>query len=134
MIILFIDDEVPRHELVETVLGKEHTILHAYGYDEAIATFLSCKETIGLAMFDHDLGDFRDEDGKIVEYNGSKLASYILNELDSKLFPARAIVHSLNYQGAANIASKLQSAGIYTEVSAFSEELIVNLFIALEPQ
>lgn len=131
MIILFIDDETSRHTVVESVLGKEHTILHAYNYDEAISTFLSCKETIGLAMFDHDLGEFREEDGEIVEYNGSKLASYILNEMDEKLFPARAIAHSLNWHGAVNIASKLKSAGIHADVFPYSETMINELLISL---
>lgn len=134
MIILFIDDAEDRHSIIESMLGKEHTILHAYNYEEAILAFESSQHTIGLAMFDHDLGDFREENGEVVEYNGAKVAGYVLSFLDEKKFPARAIAHSTNYSGAANIASKLRSAGIHTDILTFSSEMVKSLASLLKPQ
>jgi hypothetical protein len=58
MLILFIDDSQTRHNTIERYFGKEHTVLHTYDYEETVKTITSCKNKIGLAMFDHDLGDY----------------------------------------------------------------------------
>lgn len=59
MLILFIDDSLARHHTVEKYLGKDHVILHACDYQEAIEALEGCQKPIGLAMFDHDLGDYK---------------------------------------------------------------------------
>lgn len=127
MIILFIDDQDSRHQVVEAILGKKHTILHSYTYEESIEILESSAKTIGLVMFDCDLGDFREVDGEQIEFNGSKIASYIGYELDQKKYPARAIVHSQNPVGAENLASKLRSAGIHTDILPYSGSMIEKL-------
>jgi hypothetical protein len=134
MIILFIDDTQERHTIVERILSPVHVVLHAYNYADAIEILENSQRPIGLAMFDHDLGDFLIEDDDLVEYDGNKIASYVLRQLSPDKFPARAIVHSWNSGGAENIASKLRSAGIPTQIEPFDHSLIERLLIELEGQ
>jgi hypothetical protein len=136
MIIVFIDDNDIRHDIVEEILGGSHTILHCYDYGDAIIAFKGCQTKIGLAMFDHDITDYFVEEGthKQVERTGSDIASYILYNLDESHLPARVIAHSSNYSGALNIVSKFASAGIHAIYECFSREMIMALAKSLEPQ
>jgi CheY-like chemotaxis protein len=61
-----------------------------------------------LVCFDHDLG----EGSK----NGSQIASEILNHADHYYVPRAVLVHSMNPEGAQNIASKFHSYGRVTGI------------------
>jgi len=105
MNIIICDDEQVRHDTFEKHLTQAgHIVLHAFGSEECLEIIQSCQEPIGAMMLDHDMPP-----GK----NGSLLATDILN-LSKVKWPARVIIHSLNSQGALNIISKFQGAGIHT--------------------
>lgn len=125
MNIFVIDDEQVRHDAFEEHLTKAgHTVLHAFGTEEALEVIKSCVETIDLLLTDHDMPP-----GK----NGSFLATEILH-LPKEKYPALVFVHSVNHDGALNIISKYQSAGIYTEYRPYSLKMIEKLVKDLEPQ
>ncbi len=134
MIIFFLDDNIERHDYAEKVLGRQHLLIHAYSYDDAIEYLKLNNQTIGLMMLDHDLGDLREEDGHKIDYNGSKFVDYLLLNIDKSNYPTRAIIHSSNYSGAENMKSKLHSAGIWTEVCSYSSSLIDRLATSLTVQ
>lgn len=63
-----------------------------------------------LAFFDHDLGE---------TYGGSDIAGKVLNDPDTYQYPGAVWVHSMNPDGALNIASKFRSAGVPVIVERF---------------
>lgn len=123
--VLVVDDSEDRHQTFEREFGDVCAVLHAFDYDEAVHLLSVSAFTIYMVCFDHDLG---------LGKSGSDLASFILNELPEDRFPVRAIVHSNNYQGAENIASKLRTAGITTSVRPFSFQMVKQLKKELEPE
>lgn len=128
MHILFIDDEDVRHDLAEQILTPHHTIYHAHNYDETIEILNSYQTGFDLVMHDHDLGDFiTNEYGQKEERTGSTIARWIMNNLEENKLPIRAIVHSLNGEGAKNIISIYNSMKIPIQYITFSEELLKSL-------
>jgi hypothetical protein len=126
MIILFIDDEDYRHDLAEKHLDADHTLLHAYNYDQAMDIF-KARTDIDLACFDHDLGDYVQGTYGMDERNGSMLAFDLLYNLPEANRPKQVIVHSFNPSGSKNIVSKFKSAGIPVRAHDFSEWLMVMI-------
>lgn len=140
MIILIVDDQQIRHDYVENILGKSHTVLHAFGFDDAIEAFKGCQEKIDLLLLDHDIYDFVDERGnKVVidkmittlagtrERTGKTVLEYVVNNLPEKKWPTRIIIHSHNVYGGENIASVCKERGIPSENRRFHIEMIKAL-------
>lgn len=126
MIILIVDDEQVRHDIAEDVFtAAGHTVLHAFNAEEGKEILQAGTQRIGLLMLDHDMG---------FGGSGSDLAGFILNELNPEKFPAQAVSHSWSHHGAANIASKLRTAGIHTSEWPFEVALCKKLVLALRPQ
>jgi len=129
MNIVFTDDEIPRHDLAEEILGSHHTLFHAYNANEAIAIIeilTKSGEVIGLYMTDHDMPYSK---------NGSELASDIINGISNvEKFIAQVIVHSFNPDGAKNIEAKFRAANIPVTRWMFSEDMLKQLQKELEPQ
>jgi response regulator of citrate/malate metabolism len=127
MFILIVDDEQVRHNIAENYLSDIPgcSLLHAFTYEEGKELLEMATRPIALLLLDHDLGS-----GK----NGSDLAGFILNELDIAKFPAQAVSHSWSAPGAANVTSKLRTAGIPTRVWPFDAELCKFMVEQLQPQ
>lgn len=129
MIILIVDDEDYRHDSAEKHLTKDHVLLHAFNVNEAIDVINGCQQRIGLALLDHDLQDFTTGS----ELNGSSLATLWLN-LEENKHPARVIAISNNFQGASNITSKFNSAGIHAVHRPYDLMLMRTLAQELQVQ
>jgi CheY-like chemotaxis protein len=110
--ILVIDDEDdPRLIWFRQTLGDMgHRVHTAQTADAALDLFREFQ--FDLAFFDHDLGG---------RYGGSDIASRVLNDPDTYQCPKSVWVHSMNTQGAQNIASKFRSAGIPVIVEWFMD-------------
>lgn len=132
MYILFIDDSDERHTLVERYLGKEHAVLSAFTYDEAIS-LLQADIQIGLVMFDRDLGDFIEDEGRKIERNGHTIIRFMQNNIPQEKWPPMAIVHSYNSE-AVHMAEDLNKMGIPTRQIQFSGDLVKQLVQELAPQ
>lgn len=129
MIILFVDDDQMRHDLAEKYLhGGSNLLLHAFTYEDAVIILRGHKNQIDLLMLDHDLWDIRDG----IDYNGSMLANFILNQLELDKLPKQAITHSWNYNGRLSICSKLETAGIPTQNEPFSEAMLKRVAEAIK--
>lgn len=142
MIILIVDDEQYRHDSAEKHLTKDHVLLHAYNVTEALQVIQGCQARIGLALLDHDLQDFGKEEtspaGIILpdvgkERTGSTLASAWLG-MDENKHPARVIAISNNFNGAHNITSKFNSAGVHAAHRPFDLTLMRDLAEELREQ
>jgi CheY-like chemotaxis protein len=132
MYVLFIDDADERHNLVEKILGKEHAVLHAFTYDEAI-DILGAQIQIGLVMFDRDLGDFIEEDGRKIERTGHTIIRYMRDNISHEKWPPMAVVHSYNSE-AQYMAEDLAKMGISTRQIQFSGDLVKQLAQELTAQ
>lgn len=114
--ILIIDDEKYRHEYITSlVLAKlfnpgDLAVDSAFNATEAQRLMRDTQ--YDLVFFDHDLGDYSD--------NGSQIVSALGNSPDYYKLPKAAWVHSMNYAGARNIASKLSCLNIPVKVLDFS--------------
>ena len=134
MIILFIDDQEERHELAERYLAKHHTLLHAFNYDDSVEILsTNTPNNIGLVMFDRDLGDFVEADGKQVERTGHTIIRYMRDNIPQEKWPPTAIVHSYNNQ-AQYMAEDLRAMGIITRQIQFSGDLLKQLVLELAMQ
>jgi CheY-like chemotaxis protein len=126
MLILIVDDEQVRHDMAEQMLTKAgHTVLHAFSCEEGKEILQAGNQRIGLLLLDHDMG---------MGGSGSDLAGFILNELDPERFPAQAVSHSWNSDGAANIAVKLRTAGIPTRIWSFASDMLQFMILSIEEQ
>ena len=116
--ILVIDDEEdPRHEWFrEVLLPMGHQVRSAYTAQGAVEEM--AQRAYDVVFFDHDLGQD--------PVNGSMIAGRVLNDPGTYQTPAAVWVHSMNWNGALNIASKFRSAGIPTIVESFAELLYRN--------
>jgi hypothetical protein len=133
MHILFLDDQVIRHELAEKYLSSAgHTVLHAFNVEEGIDIVSNFVNPIGLALLDHDLNDIREEgDGRKTEYHGAYFVDYIIaNVPEAKRFH-RAIVHSYNPYGAKYMTDKLNTNGIHTKMDNFSGDMLKRVVMEL---
>src|SRR3954470_19303046 len=128
--ILVIDDEVLGFDDIDSRQQWFARRLSAFGYKVTAATSSSeayrllRERKFDLAFFDHDLGE---------EATGSTIAGKILYQPDDYQCPRAVWVHSLNPIGAANIASKFNSAGVPTRVLDYSVLRVTpfNVFGAL---
>jgi len=128
--ILVIDDDVVAPEHIEprqtwfarrlSALG--HKVTAAHSSSDAYGCLRERK--FDLAFFDHDLGE---------DASGSTIAGRVLYQPDDYQCPRAVWVHSLNSIGAANIASKFQSAGVPTRVLDYGvlRVMPLNVFGAL---
>lgn len=108
--VLVIDDEYDRQDWFLGTLqrtGLKMRITQAHNDTEAMIAFRDNK--FDLAFFDHDLGQWSD--------NGSIIAGKVRILHTEYNCPKAVIVHSMNYQGARNIASKFND--IPTAVISF---------------
>jgi len=127
MIVLFLDDETIRHDLTDKYLGKEHTILHAYTAPQALDMINASEVKIDLAMLDHDLHHFVEEDGRKSERHGVWFVSCLLHDVHpDKWFP-RAIIHSYNADGGRYMRDELRKAGINADYRPFSGSVLKEL-------
>lgn len=111
---LIIDDEPYRHPILSKLVESlASDVDHAFAADSALKMMESVE--YDLAFFDHDLGTAED---------ASWVAGQILWNRDTYLAPKSVIVHSMNLQGAKNIASKFTSANVPCEIVNFAEMLL----------
>lgn len=109
--ILVIDDEEePRHVWFRAHLGAlGHRVTSAYEAESALDLLRTRK--FDLVFFDHDLGN--------TPVNGSMIAGQVLMNPDTYHAPSAVWVHTMNYHGAQNIASKFYSAQVPVTVESF---------------
>jgi len=101
MNILIIDDEEYRQKWLTDVLEKAGFVTRsALNAAQALDQMQATK--FDLAFFDHDLGNGD---------NGSQLATIVLTHKKYKC-PTAVWVHSQNWPGARNIASKFKSVRV----------------------
>lgn len=132
MIILFLDDEDVRHQLIEKILGKKHKILHSFNALEALGLMQSSDHRIGLALLDHDLGETVLEDGKKVERHGNWLVQQMVRECAKDKYPVQVIVHSYNENGAKKMVASLTDCEIIASHYPFSEEMLKHIANQIE--
>lgn len=115
MRILVLDDIKFRHDVFDRIY-EGHDVRHAYTYSSFVYLLRGVKWD--LVHLDHDLGDFvKDADtyvdgwGKTQEYNGQH-ATMRICELEDALLPGRAIIHSVNPEGARAMKSMLERRGV----------------------
>lgn len=112
MHILIVDDDDTDERLpwfMPTLANFGYTVRVARTPAEAFEAFT--ERSFDLVFFDHDLG---------IEPDGSGIAGRVLYHPEQYHAPRSVWVHSMNSQGALNIASKFQSAGIPVRVTDFS--------------
>ena len=114
MKILIIDDAVERHIMLAQDYHEEYpeAVLHsAFCFDDAVK-FLA-KNEYDFISFDHDLTDFKQVQGKTVEFTGASIARHMA---EAGMKCPRVRVHSSNPAGAMNIVSIIQSGDVSTDV------------------
>lgn len=129
MNILIIDDEEYRQRWLTDVLEKAgFSTRSALNADQALEQMQATK--FDLAFFDHDLG--------MTSMDGSRLATQVLTHSKYKC-PAAVWVHSQNWSGARNIASKFKSTDVRVCVQEIStcmaspESFIENVRALITP-
>ena len=115
--ILFMDDDPERHErfkkMVEDVLSPD-TQIH-YAWNALTAKDLMSRHRYDLVCLDHDLSvddQMCDPDAPTREENGTVVARFIRDELEPKMRPALAILHSFNPTGRRAMAEALTECGV----------------------
>jgi hypothetical protein len=126
MNILFLDDEKIRHDLADKYLVG-HTALHAYTAPQAIDMIDTSKDKIDLALLDHDLHHFIEENGHRSERHGVWFVSHLLTDIPSDKWFSRAIVHSYNADGGRYMCDDLRKAGIQADYRPFSGSMLREL-------
>ena len=136
MNILFLDDQQLRHDIAERYFSPVHTLLHAFNPKEAITIIETYKQSIGLAMLDHDLNCFVSDAGIIVpfdykdkktELDGKWFIRTMIETVPQQKWPAYFIVHSHNDAGTKSMASLLNQANAYVSIRRFTENMIKRL-------
>ena len=118
MKVLFVDDQIQRHDTFRRKVDLIHTIIPAFTYEQACNALR--EHRFDEAWLDHDLQDYMYfEDGRTREYTGADIARYIATELDKAKIPKKVVVHSFNAPGAANMAAILKEAGVPVELRPF---------------
>lgn len=89
---------------------------------EWVINFEQFKQWIGkyglpdTISFDHDLADFHDVDGEVIEYTGMTCAKWLIDYcMDNKLKLPKFFVHSANESGKKNIESILNNFNKFSE-------------------
>src|SRR5271169_538039 len=129
MIILLLDDDADiRHTAVERHLSKEHTVLHAFNAEEALQLLMTYQGKIGLAMLDHDLGDFVvEDDGRRTERHGVYFLQRMFNDVPEEKWPAQFVLHSGNVVGVENMRTDLRNRDQIVNVMRFSGAMLEHL-------
>lgn len=135
MFILILDDGDTRHNIVERLLSKEHVVLHAFNADEAIEILKTCNKRVGLALLDHDLGDFvEEENGRKYERHGVYFLAKMFADLPEDKWPAQFILHSGNVVGVQNMLTDLRNRDQVVDAINFSGDMIKRLAERIKPQ
>lgn len=125
MLILILDDQQVRHDLTEKYLGAENIVLHAFQADEAIAIIKASQQRIGLALLDHDLGEFvSDETGYKWEKHGAYFVRTMFDLVSEEKWPGQFVVHSNNTYPAEGMKQSLKSKGLIARYLPFSGEML----------
>lgn len=105
MKILILDDDKGRHVLFNKNFSH-HDITNVYTAQEAIAALAA--DMFDAVFLDHDLGGQTFVSSEGPEETGNTVAKWLVKHPDRK--PKHIHVHSLNPDGAQNIANKLSGA------------------------
>ena len=114
MKIFILDDQEVRHQaFIERYAG--HWLVRAYTVDEAILKLAD--GPYDLAFFDHDLGDYREEqcaDGSSIrrERTGLDVVEHLLERIPPSKWPREVVVHSWNGSRGQLMTTLLQTNGV----------------------
>ena len=134
MNILIVDDLQTRHNIVEEILGKAHTIFHAFNVFDAIDVLEACQQRMALCLLSFDLKTFStSEDGDQVEKTGIDLIEYIDCHFDESKYPAIAYVHSHD-ERAKEMVEDLKELGVFAQHRPFSSLMIKAILREFETQ
>ena len=135
MIILILDDDADiRHKAVERHFAKDHTVLHAFTADEAVSILMTCQERVGIALLDHDLQDFAEENGRRIERHGVYFLAKMFNTVPEERWPAQFVLHSHNVPGVRNMSTDLRGKGQVFIAMAYSQDMLAHLAERIRPQ
>jgi len=136
MLVLLMDDQDERHDLVEKYLSKAgHKVLHSFSAPEALELISTCPNRIGLALLDHDLQDIVVEDnGRKYERHGVWFVREMFATIPKDRLPAEFIVHSWNIDGAKNMVADLRKQEQIATAMSFCGDMLTQLVYRLMPQ
>ena len=127
MNILILDDIQARHNVVESLLGEKHTILHAFDVFDAIEILEGNQNRIGLCLLGFRLNSFVENNNGIeVEQTACDLIEYIDAHIPKDKHPCLAIVHS-HEANADQMIDGLRGLDIHTRHRPFSGKMIERL-------
>jgi PleD family two-component response regulator len=134
MNILIVDDLQTRHDIVEEILGKTHTIFHAFSVFDAIDIMEQSSNRIGLCLMSFDTQTFStSEEGDQVEKTGIDLIEYIDCHFDESKYPAIAYVHSHD-ERAKEMVEDLKELGVFAQHRPFSSLMIKAILREFQEQ
>ena len=113
MRVLVLDDEEARHVHFRSVLRNQDATF-CFNFDEVVHA-MTFEDRYDLVMLDHDLGTGNSQNAMMVglpNADGYDVAKFIAHDLEEAKRPTRAIIHSWNHIGAANMEAVLRDVGI----------------------
>ncbi len=119
--ILFLDDDVDRHEFMAlNAKEDEVTLVPVWNYEQCIKA-LQEEERFHEIHLDHDLGDVHyPEDGIPYELTGTEVAKWMADNLPPEKKPDTVVIHSYNPSGAARMVEILRRAEFFVIRQPFS--------------
>ena len=134
MNILIVDDLQTRHNIVEELLGKKHTIFHAFDVFDAIEVIERCQQRIAICLLSYSMNSFStSEDGEQIEKTGIDLIEYIDCHIPKDKYPAIAYVHSHDDRSKDMVASLIE-LDIFAQHRPFSSLMIKAILREFETQ
>lgn len=115
MNILILDDLQTRHTIAEKILGKDHTLFHAFDVYDAMDILEQCQQRIGLCL----LNQSPDPEIDLIEYIGC--------HMQKDKYPAIAYVHSHNDNQSKDMVDDLRAMNIYAKHRPFSSKMISSV-------
>jgi CheY-like chemotaxis protein len=136
MIVLFMDDQQVRHDLVEKLFSaSKHIVLHAFNAIEALEIIKNSPNRVGLALLDHDLMQIvEEEDGRKWEMHGVWFVSQMLANIEADKMPVSFIIHSYNAAGAKYMYDDLVKNGHIASMVPFSGDMLKELIAKITVQ
>lgn len=117
MKILFLDDSTERIKVMKNNFGKKPNRLDVAETSRQAVHLLKKNSPYDMVMLDHDLGI--ESRTTRIEETGFQVAKFITT-LNTRLQPARIVIHTHNPVGAQRIKALLDIHKIKCEISPFS--------------
>lgn len=134
MNILIVDDLQTRHNIVEEILGKTHTLFHAFSVFDAIDILESCQQRMALCLMSFGTQTFStSEEGEEVEKTGIDLIEYMSCHFKEDKFPAIVYVHSHD-ERSKEMVEDLKEMGVFAQHRPFSSVMIKALLREFQTQ